>query len=107
MAMIANHDHTTPPLMTALLNSPRSVSVRHNEPDPEGIQQAFARIGYRLEEAVADLVDNCLDAKAQNVLVRFLRSPATIERVVVADDGAGIDPDRIDHCMQFGARLEH
>ena len=93
--------------MSRLLGAPNPTGTTQNEPDPEGIQQAFARSGYRLEEALADLVDNSLDAAARNVLIRFVQSHRAIERVVIADDGHGIEPGRIDSCMQFGARIRH
>jgi hypothetical protein len=89
------------------LISPRPIDTKRNEPDPEGIRQAFSRIGYRLEEALADLIDNSIDAGARHVLVRLFRSADAVERVVVADDGAGIKSNHIDECMQFGARLNH
>jgi hypothetical protein len=85
---------------------PTIISTR-NEPDPAGVTQAFARIGYRIEEAVADIVDNSVDASASVVLIRFFRNADSIERVVIADDGLGMTNDNIDHCMQFGAYLEH
>ena len=43
------------------------------EADP-GIVDAFKSTGYSLEAAVADLVDNSIDAGAELVLIRFLRT---------------------------------
>jgi hypothetical protein len=92
--------------MSSLI-SPDSVGVHQNEPDPEGVRQAFSRIGYSLEEALADLIDNSIDAGAGSVLIRIFRSGDAVERVVIADDGRGIPADRVDECMQFGARIQH
>jgi Histidine kinase-, DNA gyrase B-, and HSP90-like ATPase len=89
------------------LISPASVMSRPNEPNPEGVVQAFARIGYRLEEALADIVDNSVDAAAMSVLIRFYRTAHSIDRIAIVDDGIGIAPDQIDASMQFGARIQH
>lgn len=89
------------------LISPESVGSRPNEPHPEGVVQAFARIGYRLEDALADLVDNSVDAASTSVLIRFHRTAHSITRIAIVDDGRGIPPDQIDASMQFGARIAH
>ncbi len=60
------------------------------DPNPGGIITAFARIGYKLTEAVADIVDNAVDAKAKNVLIRFFCSDDKIRRVAIVDDGEGM-----------------
>lgn len=90
-----------------VLISPASVGSRPNEPNPEGVVQAFARIGYRLEEALADIVDNSVDAAAASILIRFYRTAHSITRIAIVDDGGGIAPDQIDASMQFGARIAH
>ncbi len=43
------------------------------EADPR-IVDAFKNIGYSLEAAIADLVDNSVDAGASTVLIRFLHT---------------------------------
>jgi hypothetical protein len=89
------------------LISPAIVDSRPIEPNPEGVVQAFARSGYRLEEALADIVDNSVDAEAQSVLIRFYRTAHSINRIAIVDDGVGISPNQIDASMQFGARIQH
>ena len=41
---------------------------------------AFARVGYSLEQAIADLIDNSIDADASVVLVRFLYDRKSVHR---------------------------
>ena len=43
------------------------------EPDAR-VVDAFQNIGYSLEAALADLIDNSIDAGAKRVLVRFVRT---------------------------------
>src|SRR4051812_8698421 len=73
-------------------------------PDPEGLVNAISRIGYSTSEALADLIDNSIDAKAQKVAIRVLRSGGELTSMAVADDGDGIEPRRIDAAMGFGVR---
>lgn len=72
-------------------------------PDAGGVLTALSRIGYDLEVALADLVDNSIDAGARNILIRFLRSTDRITGLAVVDDGGGINRADIDDAMGFGA----
>lgn len=72
-------------------------------PDPGGVLTALARIGYDLEVALADLVDNSIDAKASMVLIRFLRTSDRILSLTVVDDGHGMTAERLEQAMGFGA----
>jgi hypothetical protein len=77
------------------------------EPHPGGIIKAFARIGYKLPEAVADIVDNSVDAGAKNVVVRFFCTDQAIRRVAIVDDGHGMLDAKLLHAMQFGTDVKH
>ncbi len=76
-------------------------------PDPERTKEAFSRIGYSLEEAIADLVDNSVDAGATDVLVRLLYDRKNIRRVFVVDNGRGMSEETLRRAMQFGSTLRH
>ena len=67
------------------------------------VTDALSRIGYKIEEAIADLIDNCIDAEASKVLVRFVHDGSEIRRIVVADDGRGMDRNQLLGAMQFGS----
>src|SRR5687767_3651438 len=57
-------------------------------PTPD-ILDALVR-DYPIEASIADLVDNSIDAKARNVLIRFVRDGRKLLSLCVADDGWGI-----------------
>jgi hypothetical protein len=59
---------------------------------------------YPLEASVADLVDNSIDARARNVLIRFIRDGRTLVSLCVVDDGAGIPEKDADRAMGFAAK---
>lgn len=67
------------------------------------VTDALSRIGYKIEEAIADLLDNCIDAYASKVLVRFVHDGAEIRRIVVADNGRGMNRAQLLSAMQFGS----
>lgn len=75
-----------------------------NLPDAGRLITALRQIGYSLEQAIADLVDNSINANASTVLVRFLHDGNDIKAVAVADDGDGMDEEGIRNAMRFGSR---
>src|SRR5438105_14334303 len=76
-------------------------------PDPSGTAGVLSRIGYSLEESLADLIDNSIDARATKVLVRFVRSVSSITRVIIADNGHGMAESKLHKIMQYGVQLKH
>lgn len=77
---------------------------RITAPDASGIISALSRIGYSLEEAVADLLDNSIDAGATHVLVRFFRGDNALVSMAIVDNGSGMSDTTIDDAMTFGRR---
>lgn len=71
-------------------------------PDPGGLITALRSIGYTLKAAVADLVDNSLDAKATKVLVRFIHDDSQILKIIIADNGNGMSDAKLHKSMGFG-----
>lgn len=88
---------------------PSDIAALRTEPLPPDDKRAalfFSRLGYSLSEAIADLVDNSLDAEARNVLVRLVRSDEKVLRVLICDDGKGMSEDKLLEAMRFGSRFE-
>lgn len=83
----------------------RVTRTREAQPDPS-IAKAVGR-HHTFETAVADLVDNSLDAGAGNVLIRFLEQDGAITGLRVIDDGRGMDAEQIDHAMEFARKREY
>ena len=78
----------------------RAVSTLRVPPDP-GILKAIG-LNHGFESAIADLVDNSLDAEANHVLIRFVVREGLVQRVLVIDDGVGMTSDEMDTSMQLG-----
>lgn len=62
---------------------------------------------YRIEQSIADLVDNSIDAKATKILVRFIRVKGRLVSLCIADNGHGMDDESIDLAMQFARRRDY
>lgn len=75
--------------------------------------ESLAHQGYSFEAAIADLIDNSIDAGARNVVVSFLRDTGELggrDRLVgllVIDDGQGMDDAALDTAMTVGGREEY
>ena len=74
-------------------------------PDPHALDSLGRN--HSLETALADLVDNCVDAHARNILIRFIRDQVRLVGLYVVDDGDGMTPDRIDAAMTLGGRRDY
>ena len=74
-------------------------------PDPQ-ILEAIG-LNYALEAAVADLVDNSIDAGAANVLIRFVRRGASLISLCVIDNGRGMDETELELAMSLGRRRNY
>jgi hypothetical protein len=74
-------------------------------PDP----RALEALGHNhtLKTALADLVDNSIDAAASQVLIRFIQRNGRLVALCVVDDGRGISPDAIDDAMTIGGRRRY
>ena len=62
---------------------------------------------YVFETAVADLVDNSVDAGARTVLARFIRESGAITGFVLVDDGQGVAADELVSAMTLGGDKEY
>jgi Histidine kinase-, DNA gyrase B-, and HSP90-like ATPase len=77
-----------------------AVAVRQVLPDP-GVLRAIG-LGHSFESAVADLVDNSLDAGASRVLIQFVLKSGLLDKMLLIDDGSGMTAEEVDSAMQLG-----
>lgn len=66
--------------------------------------ESLTHQGYGFEAAIADLVDNSIDAGARNVVVSFLRDDDRLAGLLVVDDGCGMNDEALDTAMTVGGR---
>ncbi|RVU24406.1 ATP-binding protein [Streptomyces antnestii] len=78
----------------------------HLHPDA-GYGKALSNQGYGFEVAVADLIDNSIDAGADKVVVHFLRDADRILTLLIIDNGTGMDDAGLDAAMTVGRRRDY
>lgn len=88
-----------------MTGAPAEVGFRDVPPDPS-IADAVGR-HHSLATALADLIDNSVDAGATRVLVRFLSEAGVVHGLRVIDDGRGMNAETIDAAMTFARRREY
>lgn len=59
-------------------------------------------IGYSLEAAIADIIDNSIAASASHVSIQFF--PVDDEYISILDDGKGMTAQELNTAMQYGSR---
>lgn len=67
----------------------------------ESITDAIGR-GHTLATAVADIIDNSLDANAERILIRFVVEDDRLVAVRIRDDGTGMTPPDLLESMTLG-----
>ena len=72
-------------------------------PNYSRLDTALRSIGYSFEVAVADIIDNSIDAKAKQIIVRFVLRKDALLDLAIYDDGHGMDDVTLREAMRFGA----
>jgi hypothetical protein len=72
-------------------------------PNYRKLDVALRSIGYSFEVAVADIIDNSIDAQADHVLVRLITAEDGHLDLAIWDDGGGMDNATLKEAMRFGA----
>ena len=66
------------------------------------LMESTRAIGYSLEAAIADIVDNCIGALSSNVWISFF--PVGDEYISILDDGHGMSGSDLNTAMQYGSK---
>ncbi|MBK8541818.1 MAG: ATP-binding protein [Ardenticatenia bacterium] len=78
---------------------------KHLPPNPRVVMAIGKH--HTFNHAVADLVDNSIDAGAQCVLIRFVRSANRLLGLLIVDNGHGMGEEEIDNAMTLGGDREY
>jgi hypothetical protein len=63
-------------------------------------------IGYDVPGAIADLVDNAIDANARRVAIEIVANGPD-SWIRASDDGIGMSPSHLDEAMRYGTQAEY
>ena len=78
---------------------------RANDPNAARLIESLRHLGYGNYEAVADIVDNAIDAEAPQVTISVHQHQGDIA-IVIADDGTGMDYETLNEAMKLGSAIE-
>ena len=72
-------------------------------PDAAGTYFAIRNSGYENKNAIADLVDNSIDAGAKNIRITISDDfTDELPQIIIADDGCGMDMDTLHNALKLG-----
>ncbi|MFS4107238.1 ATP-binding protein [Streptomyces sp. PD-S100-1] len=105
---VATHPSDSPDRMTLSQGWQEHVPVDGTVELPPD-RRALDGLGrnHSLRTALADLVDNSIDAEASHVLIRFIRKDGQLRGLYVVDNGKGMTAAGIDVAMTLGGRREY
>jgi hypothetical protein len=72
-------------------------------PNPTKLTTALRHLGYETYAALADIIDNSLDAEAQNVSIHGTTLLNDDAAIYIADDGYGMDLETVGEAIRVGS----
>jgi hypothetical protein len=75
-------------------------------PSAKRMVRSLRDMGYEFATAVADLIDNCIEAKANTVRVNIEWEGAA-SHVLIADNGEGMAPEVLKEALRFGSERDY
>ena len=73
-------------------------------PEAANLFMAMRSMGYEDTAAVADLIDNSIDAKANNIWITISDD---LDRIFIADDGVGMSMETLNTAAKLGGKKKH
>ena len=73
-----------------------------NDPNAGRLVESLRHLGYGNYEAIADIVDNSIDADAQRIAVR-IQQKTNQHQISIADTGRGMSKSVLDQAMRLGS----
>ncbi len=73
-------------------------------PDPTSLLESMRAVGYTLETAIADIIDNSITAKAK--VIDVVWDPTDNPYLAILDDGIGMDSVLLTNAMRHGSHKD-
>ncbi|WP_025677442.1 ATP-binding protein [Paenibacillus massiliensis] len=79
------------------------MSIVISQPSATPVIHALRSLGYNAGTAIADLIDNSLDAKATKIILQF-KYFGNDGAIIIADNGYGMNEDTLQAAMNIGSK---
>lgn len=76
-----------------------------NEPTADVLMNSMRSMGYTFEAAIADVIDNSISVKADEIRIMFPYDPQECY-VAICDNGDGMTPEELFDAMKYGSKLK-
>lgn len=76
---------------------------RENIPQADTLMGSMRSMGYSIETALADVVDNSISANATTIRILFPTNPMEKLAVGILDDGVGMSDNDLYEAMRYGS----
>jgi len=76
-----------------------------NLPNPAKLLDSLRSTGYDNYNAIADIVDNSIDAEANKIIVDIFQEKGDM-KIILADNGKGMDFYTLDEALKLGSETE-
>lgn len=90
----------------SFVNESKIIGSDDLPPDAGNTIESLRSIGYTLNQAISDIVDNSIDAQAKNILIRFVVTNNEYNSIVIVDDGHGMSTKKITEAMRIGTHVK-
>lgn len=79
--------------------------THNSSPNPAKLIESLRYLGYDNYNAIADIIDNSIDASAKVIKV-VTRNKGSEPEIIIADDGGGMDEEILDQAIRLGSLIE-
>lgn len=86
--------------------SEKGGEFKHNPINAVKFIESMMNMGYENTSAICDIIDNSVDAKANNIRVSIEKKDDAIT-IIISDDGVGMDESTLDQALRFGSETPH
>jgi hypothetical protein len=89
------------------INTQTDIDENNFAPSPSRLVEGLRDTGYSYEAAFADIVDNSIAANATKIDIQLYQMVDGDLRVVITDNGDGMDLTTLLHAMRYGSPKRH
>ncbi|MCQ2091158.1 MAG: ATP-binding protein [Fibrobacter sp.] len=83
----------------------KQLKLEKNDPTADVLTKSIRCMGYSMEAAIADIIDNSISAKANEIEIKFPVDPNEIY-IAICDNGCGMSKSELFDAMKYGSALK-